>query len=74
MTPGITTGLDHALWLLGYAIGLAPLYVTIGLVIGTSVPAAQWLAHRSRVARTRRTTRRSGRAPHQHLDNWPVAS
>jgi F0F1-type ATP synthase assembly protein I len=62
MTDGITTGLGHALWLLGYLIGLAPLYVVVGLVLGLAAPAAAWITHRVRVHRIRRQARHTGRS------------
>lgn len=61
MSDGIATGYEHALWLLGYLIGLAPLLVLLGLIVGTAAPVAEWIYHRVRVHRIRRQTRRSGR-------------
>lgn len=61
MTDGIATGLHHALWAVGYLLGLTPVIVVVALMLLVAWPLAEWAAHRARVGRLRRQARRSGR-------------
>lgn len=62
MTDGIATGFGHAVWALGYLIGLGPVLVLAVLLVLVVVTSGGRITHRVRVHRVRRQTRRSGRA------------
>jgi hypothetical protein len=62
MTDGFTTGLHHALWALGYLLGLAPVAILAALLVVLALTTGPRITHQVRVHRIRRQTRRTGRA------------
>lgn len=61
MSDGITTGYQHALWLLGYLLGFLPLLAAAALLIALAVTSWPRITHRVRVHRLRAQARRAGR-------------
>ena len=59
MTDGIATGWQHALWALGYLLGVLPVVLAVVLLVVAVLVVD--VPHRVRVYRLRRETRRSGR-------------
>lgn len=61
MTDGLTTGWHHALWALGYLLGLLPVVALLALLVLLAVTTWPRITHRVRVHRIRTQTRRTGR-------------
>lgn len=61
MIDGIATGYQHAVWLLGYLLGVAPVLFLAANLILLAVVIGVRITHRVRVHRVRAQTRRSGR-------------